>query len=222
MFLTKQDFVQGHDDSNVDVTTDATTYRTEEATYIFDQDNDSSTVSGSTSSVEKETTDFQTTDKAEEITDNSEQVNESSTVPDGTPSVEKGTTDSITTDMTEVVTDTFEQFSTPSTLKAESTEPSQIVHKTTDAEKTTTIFETEYSSTQKILSTVPKYCDGITCLNGGTCNEMEENFSCDCIDPFTGEYCQDHPCDGFCQNHGVCALESEIPTCSCRDPYKRL
>ena len=65
-------------------------------------------------------------------------------------------------------------------------------------------------------------CETATCLNGATCIDQVNNYTCDCTPPFTGPMCEVEflPCDSApCQNEGLCVNIEEEETgyqCNCQ------
>lgn len=65
-------------------------------------------------------------------------------------------------------------------------------------------------------------CDTIQCLNGGTCRSIasSDRYRCDCLDGFTGLFCEVDKCKNFCKNYGKCSIIPVIgPKCTCINNY---
>ena len=67
-------------------------------------------------------------------------------------------------------------------------------------------------------------CVSQPCINGGTCVQADERFTCLCPDHYTGIICEDLICSvNPCQNGGRCMAEivngMEMQNCVCYLPY---
>ena len=67
-------------------------------------------------------------------------------------------------------------------------------------------------------------CASQPCINGGTCVQVNDRFTCECPDRYTGVTCGDLNCSvNPCQNEGICIAEIvndiEVQNCSCHVPY---
>jgi len=91
---------------------------------------------------------------------------------------------------------------------------------------TATITATEAASgqyaaaTKTALVTVGvNYCVSQPCLNGGTCTNLSDNYSCSCVSPYSGVICElsDTNCSagGFCLNGGTCIADPGGGSCAC-------
>ncbi|MCL4141305.1 UNVERIFIED_CONTAM: hypothetical protein GTU68_036035 [Idotea baltica] len=64
----------------------------------------------------------------------------------------------------------------------------------------------------------PGVCGSHPCLNGGTCNELGNRYSCSCLPRFTGNHCQidTAPCSSSpCLNGGKCKVVGHNYVCKC-------
>lgn len=64
-------------------------------------------------------------------------------------------------------------------------------------------------------------CDSSPCLNGGTCQDAVNNYTCICAPLFTGTRCQltFDPCsfvNNPCLNDGACVVSADGATCECQ------
>jgi len=65
-------------------------------------------------------------------------------------------------------------------------------------------------------------CDPNPCQNGGSCTDIGDGFSCQCVDGFEGLDCSTNSDDcnpNLCQNGGVCVDGDGDFTCTCVDGY---
>lgn len=65
-------------------------------------------------------------------------------------------------------------------------------------------------------------CAAVQCLNGGTCRDTGalDRYRCDCLDGFSGLFCEIDKCKGFCKNNGKCTIYPVIgPKCSCQNNF---
>ncbi len=70
-------------------------------------------------------------------------------------------------------------------------------------------------------------CGPESCMNGGTCSNTIDQFTCGCAEGFTGARCEVDICQvsNFCQNNGVCFVEAreggtELQLrCNCSAPF---
>ncbi|XP_065321637.1 protein crumbs-like isoform X2 [Gordionus sp. m RMFG-2023] len=65
-------------------------------------------------------------------------------------------------------------------------------------------------------------CDLESCLNGGTCADMDGSFKCTCPPPFTGSVCElyNNPClSKPCKNGATCVLVQNQYQCQCTSLY---
>ena len=67
-------------------------------------------------------------------------------------------------------------------------------------------------------------CASQPCINGGTCVQVDERFTCSCPDNYTGIICEVLICSvNPCQNGGICIAEIvngiEVQNCLCHVPY---
>ena len=67
-------------------------------------------------------------------------------------------------------------------------------------------------------------CASQPCINGGTCVQVNDHFTCECPDRYTGVICGDLVCSvNPCQNGGRCIAEIvndvEVQNCLCHIPY---
>jgi hypothetical protein len=83
---------------------------------------------------------------------------------------------------------------------------------------------TTTTTTLVLTPTTISPCETFTCSNHGTCiyDEEIQQVKCNCIEPYFGEHCEKHRCDGrICQNGGSCYFDEVLQKakCSCIDPY---
>ena len=65
-------------------------------------------------------------------------------------------------------------------------------------------------------------CRSSPCLNGGTCFDKLNNFTCDCIIGFVGRTCKINVDDcaiNPCQNNATCVDGINERTCHCSDEF---
>ncbi|XP_052811571.1 neurogenic locus notch homolog protein 1-like [Mya arenaria] len=65
-------------------------------------------------------------------------------------------------------------------------------------------------------------CESTPCINGGTCNDLINEFTCTCATGFQGTTCQTNPDDCNpqpCENGGICTDGLATFTCACADGY---
>ena len=104
-------------------------------------------------------------------------------------------------------------------------ESSQSYDVSTAASLTATTRASTVSSTTTILTTTTiSPCEGIICLNNGTCSydDVNQQAVCICTEPYFGERCEKHRCnEHICQNRGECSFDEglQMAKCSCVDPY---
>ncbi|CAF0725118.1 unnamed protein product [Didymodactylos carnosus] len=74
-----------------------------------------------------------------------------------------------------------------------------------------------------------KDCEQEACLNGGTCIELVNGFSCQCSQWYYGFRCQyaisliHFPCLSYkCLNGGTCVMVNDEPKCLCNNQYDGL
>ena len=65
-------------------------------------------------------------------------------------------------------------------------------------------------------------CTPEACQNGGSCElvknlEYNLNYTCTCLDPWSGPNCQLCPFDGLCENNG--SRSADCSRCICQSPY---
>lgn len=60
------------------------------------------------------------------------------------------------------------------------------------------------------------------CDNGGTCNYLNNTYSCICKEGFTGKFCEDEvvTCNFTCLNNGTC-IESKTNEFICLCPTSK-
>ncbi|XP_052808439.1 fibropellin-1-like isoform X2 [Mya arenaria] len=59
-------------------------------------------------------------------------------------------------------------------------------------------------------------CASNPCINGGTCNDLVNEFTCTCATGFKGITCQTNDCNTLpCQNGGACTDRLATYTCAC-------
>lgn len=67
------------------------------------------------------------------------------------------------------------------------------------------------------------FCRSDPCLNGGTCTEIINNFTCTCANPLTGRLCEIDLIDDCdpdpCMNNGTCIDDINGFTCNCTSPW---
>ena len=65
-------------------------------------------------------------------------------------------------------------------------------------------------------------CESDPCLNGGTCEDAVNSYSCSCHSEFTGDRCETniHSCYGeICKNNGTFVVERDSFCCYCLDGF---
>jgi hypothetical protein len=65
-------------------------------------------------------------------------------------------------------------------------------------------------------------CAADPCLNGGTCVDGDNDYTCDCKDGYDGHHCEDNidDCAGVtCENEGTCVDGVGTHTCACANRY---
>ena len=79
------------------------------------------------------------------------------------------------------------------------------------------LFYVPAVSTAKMLCVCADDCASNPCLNGGTCNDLLNNFNCSCPDGFSGPQCEVRGslCAGFTCNQGACVEDYVANTYRC-------
>lgn len=63
-------------------------------------------------------------------------------------------------------------------------------------------------------------CLNLSCSNGGVCRKSKSDVSrCECLDGYSGKFCEIDSCADYCYNNGNCSVSLMGLQCKCPDQY---
>ena len=66
----------------------------------------------------------------------------------------------------------------------------------------------------------PDSVTNFTNAEKGDCEVLHSTFYCNCFDGYSGQSCQNNPCDPDpCENHGICNFNDDGADCNCPDGF---